>query len=486
MQYSELLKKFFSFTNLKQKDVAKYINYDFSYINKWVNNKNLPTVHQVSSVNNKLANIFTSKIYSLNKVKLFCDEFIDGTSNISKLGMIKIIYTLLNKSYVYSHFKFSKMDPISFFEATYSDEDEIMNATAFAMVYFTQATNIYVNMDINLLNYIVTSDNNLSCYNPSKSTSYHILIDSSEDFKPLKNNIRAYELLHKLGYYDTFIYINETLFSSPFIYIEDCCFISYFLDDSSKPIFATFVTDKNVLNNINSVISKWFNINSLTVSTSRNISSEKFFFQRCLISKEEIYFILSDFNCLFMSEELLLKVMKRLGFSDGEIKDNIDTLRLQNYVLENNDVSIVFNKPYLYTYFLSRKMNLGNSLIQLNASEWAEYIKTLIENIKNKENLKIFTTGSKNIVFTDLKWAYPINISFNSKSVIIKKRIFGSDKFSNYITSSNYALNAVYHNLLNPDTGLRSYTSIDKKLALNYLESMVTVQKLTGKCHINY
>ncbi|NMB14100.1 MAG: helix-turn-helix transcriptional regulator, partial [Gallicola sp.] len=41
--FSEVLNDFMSITEIKMKDLAVYLDYDISYINKWVNGKNIPS-----------------------------------------------------------------------------------------------------------------------------------------------------------------------------------------------------------------------------------------------------------------------------------------------------------------------------------------------------------------------------------------------------------------------------------------------------------
>ena len=63
MNFSTRLKKLLDVGNLKMKDLGNYLNYDLSYISKWVNGKCLPSNKYAEDTFEKMAKFFALKLY---------------------------------------------------------------------------------------------------------------------------------------------------------------------------------------------------------------------------------------------------------------------------------------------------------------------------------------------------------------------------------------------------------------------------------------
>ncbi len=63
--FSEVLNDFMSITEIKMKDLAVYLDYDISYINKWVNGKNIPSQKIAEAILESLALFFGKKFTTI-------------------------------------------------------------------------------------------------------------------------------------------------------------------------------------------------------------------------------------------------------------------------------------------------------------------------------------------------------------------------------------------------------------------------------------
>lgn len=63
--FSEVLNDFMSITEIKMKDLAVYLDYDISYINKWVNGKNIPSLKIAEAILESLALFFGKKFTTI-------------------------------------------------------------------------------------------------------------------------------------------------------------------------------------------------------------------------------------------------------------------------------------------------------------------------------------------------------------------------------------------------------------------------------------
>lgn len=63
--FSEVLNDFMSITEIKMKDLAVYLDYDISYINKWVNGKKIPSQKIAEAILESLALFFGKKFTTI-------------------------------------------------------------------------------------------------------------------------------------------------------------------------------------------------------------------------------------------------------------------------------------------------------------------------------------------------------------------------------------------------------------------------------------
>ena len=63
--FSEVLNDFMSITEIKMKDLAVYLDYDISYINKWVNGKNIRSHKIAEAILESLALFFGKKFTTI-------------------------------------------------------------------------------------------------------------------------------------------------------------------------------------------------------------------------------------------------------------------------------------------------------------------------------------------------------------------------------------------------------------------------------------
>src|SRR5699024_5835363 len=66
MNYIDLLNYFIKLTNIKIDHLSTYLNYDISYISKWIHGKRRPSRNNIIEINNKLAKIFAQHIIEKN------------------------------------------------------------------------------------------------------------------------------------------------------------------------------------------------------------------------------------------------------------------------------------------------------------------------------------------------------------------------------------------------------------------------------------
>lgn len=96
--YAALLKHLLAFTETKYTALSEAIDYDMSYISKWVNGARLPASRHIDRVNQDMARFFAGRAAKDGREKAFCQEFhLPGFVQGDEL--IFQIYNLFNEAY---------------------------------------------------------------------------------------------------------------------------------------------------------------------------------------------------------------------------------------------------------------------------------------------------------------------------------------------------------------------------------------------------
>lgn len=399
MPFHILLNKLISISSIKKTRLAEYLNYDISYLSKWISGKNLPSKKNINIISSMISEFICNNITSKDKEILI--DYLDFDQEKSTISLSLRIENELMDSY-YNTVK----------ENVNSDYDNPRNNNNDgSIIVFPEHLNHFGLKKIkeslkqnNNLNIIVSCDffamNDKNAYYLFEKEIYDYISDANCRF-----NMRA--ILSYRYLYDDIVRNIETLYyiivSLPFdlfqIYMtkDMICNDVFILKDyiavisgyfnSSRYLFTTAVNrledvqelynvnDKLISNNC-SIICKPYNDNIFTIF-------------RILISGSKFKFIISNINELFLPKDLFKKIASSVFEPDQadllcNLHDKMDT------ILKNEHVKLIMYRKEEIDYLSSGKLHFFNKKVNVELEDRLRHLNNLssIMQINDKLDVK--------------------------------------------------------------------------------------------------
>lgn len=254
---------------------------------------------------------------------------------------------------------------------------------------------------------------------------------------PISNIEQMLDILSQLVLYPTFP-INE-IENEKQVIIEE---IRLYKDDP-EDLIATYLEKKCYNNSCygREILGKIKNIKNITRNQIINYHKKYFIPSNSLIT------IVGSFNELYV-EKLVIKYFDDHNSNNHylEIKNkNLNFLNLKNTRKHYKLISNKFKNNYFGIGFLIPSSNENNSIYSLLLPYFFSNIKSTPINYALKEELKIITSFSTDIILKYGMWLFQMIISYHpSKSFIIKKYIY------NYIRNiSRFVNKTLFHAVKN-------------------------------------
>lgn len=437
MNYSELLTYLINITGMKLKDVASLVNYDISYISKWTNGHNLPTLVQNEHICKILAENFANSIYA-NNLEANIRNLFDLNSEISSKNILqKKIYSALITAYFHSTERTN----------SFSDSDEFVLAGweniknfiyyIFSMPFSDEKTILYSTLNIDFLKLLLGFDSNFVLFSNQKSVEFNFIVDTVGEFMHFDNPFNSFKLLSEGLFYDFNAYRNKFVCGdlAQFIYIKDKFVLFFNMDTDKKPVLLSFSKNKKTLELVQAIVDKVFVAENIFTKTVDNYSYPDAFFRNNLFPENVFYSLFSFSDGYFLSDSMLERLLNKSKISDFE-KDMLrKLLKMQRYSVENLSNYVTFNMGSYFRFMKERKISLGHYTFELNDKEFDLYMKNAFNIIQSRPNHTYYLINSHSVFSKN--WDYPINLFITDNCFISKKPVLYNNSVYKYLVSSD-------------------------------------------------
>ena len=384
----------------KKSSLAKYLGYDVSYINKWINSKNLPSARKATEVCREISNFIVESLNEETKEHLidyfeldkddddFLIQFINETlsdiylesSNLK--GLQSKHMTSVSQEYYNSN---SEVKPAFLHKRIVEEVDFFVNSS----------TSLEIIIAINLfsLNYKdKVSLVNMKKYFYEISKKVDVKIDfllgfSGENEEEILNALLLINLLSSYPKLDCNLYSCNVSDNTAFFIIKDKYLCNCIFSDDGECLFATTSKDKNIINEF------YYSLDYKLKNKGKDISIKKL---PCDIIKDQTYIqyimnnelrcLLGSINEFFMPEDLFMEIAERV-FGDDPVL--INELKKINVFLHNatykGKLKVLIYESELRRYMSSGCLHFFNTPVHLTFKERERHI-AFIEKILSEDN----------------------------------------------------------------------------------------------------
>lgn len=438
MNYIDLLNYFIKLTNIKIGYLAENLNYDISYISKWIHGKRRPSKNNIIDINKKLAKIFSQKIIDKNLLVNVIDDLgfnIVSSENQSLVlaSLEKNIYNFLNLSYEnkLKIYEKSANKEINYIIGHTEIENYLIKIFRYIFTNRKDTLNIWINISI-ISDFSKFFIHLISKY-MDKSQTININYLYSRKF--IINDVRnIFQTIDKYPNINFEIYENTTLEHLNFICIDKYFFADInFKEDSMLTM--TYSFNPIIANKFFLIATKYSresnNIISMT-ETSTSVSSD---FLISFYSRDR-YTVLLNYGLEYMIPDSLLT---ELALSHNLNTDTQIFLHKVNEIMkeffEMSNVDILIPSDILEKCFKESCCYFYTYKFTLNPNSTNKYIENIIKTLKENPKLHIYIIDGDEIY---KKYPYSnFNIYYNDDFIYLKKILEGkASASSSYIVET--------------------------------------------------
>lgn len=448
MNYQDLLSYLIKVTNTKVGNLAEILNYDISYISKWVHGKREPSPSNILDINKKLAKIFAEKILDKNIYPLVQKDLgltgINSKKDELKLfSLEKTIFEYLNLAYKDELKLDNNKDPklISYIIGHIEIENSLIEIFRHIFSEKKESLDIWIHLSIlsDPSNFLINLISNYM--NPGQKINLYFLYSRKyvmNDVRDIFKKIEKYPNLHFEVYehrsYENlnFICIKDYFFADISIKDSHMLTMTYSFDKETASKFYFMI--KTNLTEINKIITK---TNSLAPRNSDFLTS---FYSR------DSYTVLLNYGFEYLLPDDALNKVFIENKTDEEDRAFIYKVNevIQDF-FEISSVNIIIPRDILedyfaygYFYFYTQKLKLSQKMVET-------HVNNVIRILKKNPRFHIY------LVDKDIYKKYPFsnfNIYYNGDRVYFKK----ISKSKDQSLSSSYSIDSkIFDDILSKD-----------------------------------
>lgn len=440
-KYGSMLKELLRFTDTKFIVLSKAVGYDISYISKWCKNIKIPTLKNISTINEKAATIFSDEIIRQDRVdefyKTFEIEEIVKSDDPSISNILKDhIYDLLHNAY-----KKSENDLYGVPEKKQEEMKVILGKN--------QATDFIRDIISTTIENSTTDIEFLSTIDICKSTS-NINLDIMEEYKFKDIRVsakvgldmnefernpnfylwRIYFILNKRWNVEFDFFDNKDMDKLNIIAIRDKFAIIVSLDSDGLIEIANVITDQETVNKIYDKTVSKFRIGDILIKSTETSALEQGGYRTDFYSNDEFKFLSTrGFEFLLSSEVIsdIIDTAYRQGFGDATAF-LIRKLQITwEERFEKSTINFIIVKSALMKYIEDGEIVYSDIVYNLSTEQRKKHALNIIESMKKNNDIK-FTILDDELLNYGINF-FKISVYANNKKVFLKKN-------SSYITNS--------------------------------------------------
>lgn len=453
------LKNLISITAQRNIDLSKRLNYDPSYLSKWISGKTYPSKNKIESVCESCALFFSNDLTEVNKKKILKYLNLQDCSNEVleekiKSYLLDAYYNVTLKENQASLLMSSSIFPdtirydiLNLINSVYEKTDRL---DIIIMTETFSLSDALPNFQILWL---------ISKLDYTKKISAKITFSTcglGEDFIK-KTDLLIYSLFNVFDYDVEFFIIDKNIYTDVFVMHDNFAVISSFASPS-KYLFNTTVTDVKEVNNIYSTYSHY--IDSTASKISNKYYDSQIYFE-CFFDNNFQYEI-DNLTELFVTDDIFYKYNKT--------PINVNTY---HYIKSsrNFETKIILCKKAIFDFLIKREILLFDEVVTLNENESIEYLINLINILENNDKVDIKIDNMKYFRIDENDYSKFSNVCYyNFENQIVLKSVWENKVKILNITDCNVV--EVIHNRFNS-----RWVNIKtgKEEAINFLKSCVPI-----------
>jgi hypothetical protein len=394
--YGTLLKTLINFSGSKLSIVAEEVGYDVSYISKWCNKAKLPASKMAPNINRTLANHFSHEILKHEDLSAFSDTF---TVEATPDNLDSVIYHLLKDAYT---------------ESTQEVSTEIGSVEAYQTKVLSLANDIYVFFNqelpeilmsyneplevlctLDVCRFVNEHNIDMPVY-PIPSHEINVKIGvNSQNLLANNNNqlIQLYYFINSHSYLAFDFYDNALMSSMNTIIVKDHMAILCALDQYSRIITATVITDPEKVGQIYIRALPAFRTKDLLMHATE---SEEFFqhgYRTDFYSRDNFQFFLAR------GFEFLLPVECWESITRTAIERDHDEFMAHivaqleitwEEIFEKNTIDFFLLKSSLMKYIEDGAIYFADVVYNLTPEERKLHIQRVLELTKKNPNINFY------------------------------------------------------------------------------------------------
>ncbi|WP_196594430.1 helix-turn-helix domain-containing protein [Pectinatus sottacetonis] len=403
--FAQVLKHLIKFSGIKLSSLADFIGYDVSYISKWCNNTNQPSVKYITRINNCISSFIANEIINQNQFYPFLSEFNiklkkQVSSDKTQTALESEINNMLMDAY-YQHSQAanSPKNNIDFPSCTYQT---IIGRTNVKKFFNTKIalllSNIKENIEIYITGDIITLltknyffDFLNYCHFSAKKIDIHIgcsiekLYHCNLDFI-----INLYNFFNKFIYIDFHIHNNKKFHNSNIIVIKNYFSLQYSLHDDNLIDICTYINEKSIVNNIWERTYEKFSYTTYLIEPKNDIELVKFrsFFY---LNNNLIIFCAKGFE-FFLPKEAFNKLLDssvKYKYS-SDMRQTIQNMQITwEEQFEKAHIDFFLPEANIMHYIENGKLTYGEIDYTTSVTERELQFQQLIKSMKNNPNINI-------------------------------------------------------------------------------------------------
>lgn len=441
--YGSTLRNLLTFSEVKFLILGNHLGYDVSYISKWCNGVKLPSSKSIKEINEKISDLVSSEILSLNKENQFFNKFNiekprkNFSINSKILG--DKIYNLLNSSYLECSSHEEKETPDVFLIENTQIKSFLSTILRQQINEANHTLEFYMTLDITTIDclYIISL---LSKMKPEslKIKIYlgiHLLAD---DDNAIKNIKKIYMILNQ------FININFELYNSSYfenlntIVIKDKISFLYSLNNEGQ--FETLIstTNKYKVKKLLSTLSKSMNSLNRIFSIKDHNSLIRKAYRTNFYTHDNFNFLLTSGFEFLIPQNIIQNILNyalKNNFPKRELISMQDLMITWNEMFEQASINFFVFKSSILKYFQEKTIYFMNVKYKMTPEEILEHYNYFISVLKSNPRIKIYVIDDNllNLDYLDFK----MSVFCNKDSVFLKNVALLSETKEDFLSTVN-------------------------------------------------
>ena len=387
-----MLKLLNRITNKKALEVSGELHFDISSINRWINNKGIPSKKAHEPIIENLSEYYASYIETESQK----NELLEQTENLGfdfrgthkKVFVKKLIdraYHNSRKEYLETRAKGVK----GRLTGSYTGYADISSAMEILLKKHIVEGNDKNIIFTNLNNKGEFFDKIFSLLNKADGETVFNWVKHSNTAISKDDLFELYKYAIDTQYFNSNIYLTTQKEIPPFFYIKDKVVLIFSTNLQNNIIFLSYSEEGKILKSFDFICDRLFNHKYLIGTTTASSRFELDMTMGSFITEDCLYIHETFPQSFFLSEKLLKKLMKTncLSFRDQEYA--LRLFRANRNLIENHKVTIRIFRTLLMRFLENRQIFLGKILYRIQEEDWNEMFLEMKKTMEINPDLEI-------------------------------------------------------------------------------------------------